>query len=50
MAQQATLSPQGRFMQRPWLELLKEGRKPRDTRSADEIIDDVVRQAGLEVV
>lgn len=50
MAQQATLSPQGRFMQRPWLELLKEGRKPRDTRSADEIIDDVVRQAGLEVI
>lgn len=50
MAQQATLSPQGRFMQRPWLELLKEGRKPRDTRSADEIIDDVVQQAGLEVI
>lgn len=50
MAQQATLSPQGRFMQRPWLELLKEGRKPRDTRSADEIIDDVARQAGLEVI
>ena len=50
MAQQATLSPQGRFMQRPWLELLKEGRKPRDTRSADEIIDDVVRKAGLEVI
>lgn len=50
MAQQATLSPQGRFMQRPWLELLKEGRKPRDTRSADEIIDDVVRQSGLEVI
>lgn len=50
MAQQATLSPQGRFMQRPWLELLKEGRKPRDTRSADKIIDDVVRQAGLEVI
>lgn len=50
MAQQAMLSPQGRFMQRPWLELLKEGRKPRDMRSADEIIDDVVRQAGLEVI
>ena len=50
MAQQATLSPQGRYMNRPWLELVKEGRKPRDTRSAEEIIDDVARQAGLEVI
>ena len=50
MAQQATLSPQGRYMNRPWLELVKEGRKPKDTRSAEEIIDDVARQAGLEVV
>lgn len=50
MAQQATLSPQGRYMNRPWLELVKEGRKPKDTRSAEEIIDDVARQAGLEVI
>lgn len=50
MAQQATLSPQGRYMNRPWLELVEERRKPKDTRSAEEIIDDVARQAGLEVI
>lgn len=50
MAQQATLSPQGRYMRRPWLELVKEGRKPKDTRSAAEIVDDVAKRAGLEVI
>ncbi len=50
MAQQATLAPQGRYMLRPWLELVQEGRKPRDARSAGEIVEDVIDKAGLEVV
>ena len=50
MSEQAHLSPQGKYMTQSWMELVESSRKPADNRSADEIVADVVKGAGLEVV
>lgn len=50
MSDQAALTPQNKFIKKPWREIVGSARKPVDRRSAEEIVADVVKAGGLEVV
>ena len=42
--------PQSRYFTRPFLEVVRGGAEPEETRSGDEIAADVIGRLGLEVV
>ncbi|WP_419086333.1 hypothetical protein [Slackia isoflavoniconvertens] len=50
MSDQAALTPQHKYIKQPWREIVGSARKPVDRRTAEEIVADVVKAGGLEVV
>lgn len=42
--------PQSRYISRPFLEVVRGGGEPEETRSGEEIAADVIGRLGLEVV
>lgn len=47
MSDQAALTPQNKFIKKPWREIVGSARKPVDRRSAEEIAEEVMAKAKI---
>lgn len=47
MSDQAALTPQNKFIKKPWREIVGSARKPVDRRSAEEIAEEVLAKAKI---
>ena len=47
MSDQAALTPQNKFIKKPWREIVGSARKPVDRRSAEEVAEEVMAKAKI---